>query len=97
MTNWNHGYRNRPNWRARKQLPPLAHEKPAIVIVGNLTVVFIRDAIVVTMKWRYMGKTYRKRLAPHSVNWRRAVAEARKEIMRRNARRRPIPDSDPPA
>ena len=84
MSNWSHGYRNRPNWRTRTPKQPLLHTKPAVVVIGNLTVVFIRDAVFVTMKWQHQSKTYRQQLEPRSPNWRSAVLEARKRLMRRN-------------
>jgi hypothetical protein len=81
-------YRNRPpnTWETRKHPPAMIYQKPQVVVIGNLTVVFIRDAQIVTMKWQYEGKTCRMNLKPWSPNWRRAVKEARKVMMRRNSR-----------
>jgi hypothetical protein len=68
------GYRNRK--QGSTPCPP-NDGKLHIVTIGNLTIVLIRDAAVVTRKTMVDGKTYRERLRPGSPDWKRAVAYAR--------------------
>lgn len=80
------GYRNKGSHYKRDTKPPrdgFNVRKVETVTIGNHTVIFIRDAVVVFYKWQWRGKTYRMKLKKYSPNWRKARAEAIKVLMKR--------------